>query len=385
MTRGASLRELPGYDPRTVGQRSDGTDLLVSIPADAVEDGLLDAVLDQMPVGVVVAEAPSGRVIRANRYAHELLGDGVGDSVPTVAPIGLFDEQGRSLAPGERPLARAVHDGFETRNERIELRRGDGSRTTVAASAAPIRDEDGEIVAAVVVFEDISSRASRELADRDFITNAAHELRTPLTAIASAIEVLQAGAKEVVSERDLFLSHIERESGRLSRLARALLLLARVQSGVEKPRLEIVPLLPMLKDVAAATRPARGVRISVRCRKDVAALTSPELVEQALVNLAANAAAHTARGSITLSARSTKAAVVLEVADTGSGISDETRERMFERFFRGGARDAGGFGLGLAIARQALEAVGGTISVDTAEGKGTQMRLELPPAQLMQP
>jgi PAS domain S-box-containing protein len=366
-------------------RRSNGTDLLVTGSADAVENRLLDAVLDQMPVGVVVAEAPTGHLIRANRYAQELLGGAIGRSVDERAPFELIDEHGRTLEPVERPLARAVHDGLETHNERIELRRADGIRLTVAASAAPIRGDDGEIVAAVVVFEDISSRASRERADRDFVANAAHELRTPLAAIASAIEVLQAGAKELPAERELFLGHIERESNRLSRLARALLLLARVQTGVEKARLEIVSLRPLLDEVAAATRPARGVRVSVRCRPDVAALTNGELIEQALLNLAANATAHTAHGSITLSARSTQSCVVVEVSDTGSGISKETRERMFERFFRGGARDARGFGLGLAIAQQALEAVGGTIAVDTVEGKETRMRLELPAAHLVEP
>ena len=129
-------------------RRSNGIDLLVTGSADPVENRLLDAVLDQMPVGVIVAEAPTGNVIRANRYAQTLLGSAIGGSADDLAPFELIDEHGRTLEPVDRPLARAVHEGLETCNERIELCRSDGTRLTVAASAAPIRDDDGEIVAA---------------------------------------------------------------------------------------------------------------------------------------------------------------------------------------------------------------------------------------------
>jgi PAS domain S-box-containing protein len=352
----------------------------------AAEGALLEAVLDQLPVGVIIADAPSGRVSRSNRYANELLGRSVeATGVSDYAGFELHDEQGRKLAELDTPLARAVRRGEEIRNARVTLRRPDASLRTISTSTGIVRDAAGEIVAAVAVLEDMTERERREQADRDFVTNAAHELRTPLAAIASSVEVLQAGAKEQPAERDLFLDHIERESRRLSRLARALLLLARVQTGAETPRVEIVALRPLLREVAAATRPAEGVRVAVRCGAGVAALTNRDLLEQALANLTGNAAQHTARGSISISARAAPGGdVIVQVADTGPGLSAATRERMFERFYRGGARDAEGFGLGLAIAQQALEAVGGSIEVETVEGKGTTMRMRLPFAQLVE-
>src|SRR5439155_654270 len=88
-----------------------------------------------------------------------------------------------------------------------------------------------------------------------------------LTTIIGAVEVLQAGAKEDPAERDRFLGHIERESGRLARLARAMLTLARAHSGQEQPRVEAVELAPLLRDVAGGLEPHAGlaiVRESVR-------------------------------------------------------------------------------------------------------------------------
>ena len=318
-----------------------------------------------MPVGVIVAEAPTGHVIRANRYAQTLLGSAIGGSADDLAPFELIDEHGRTLEPVDRPLARAVHEGLETCNERIELCRSDGTRLTVAASAAPIRDDDGEIVAAVALFEDISSRAVRERADRDFVANAAHELRTPLAAIASAIEVLAGAARRTLpAERDLFLGHIERESNRLPRLARALLLLARVQTRRRgAPRLEIVSLRPLLDDVAAATRPARGVSVSVRCPPDARRTRrTRELIEQALVNLATNAARYTsARLDHALARERTRSASVDRGRRHRLAASRRRRdERMFERFFRAGARDAGASGSASRSPGRRVEAIGGT-------------------------
>src|SRR5205814_9913795 len=116
-----------------------------------------------------------------------------------------------------------------------------------------------------------SERERRERAEREFVANAAHELRTPVAAIASAVEVLQAGAKDAPADRDLFLGHIEREAARLTRLARALLVLARAQARHEPPPLQLVELAPLLGQVAAAILPPGDVQVVVDCPLALAA------------------------------------------------------------------------------------------------------------------
>lgn len=326
----------------------------------------LHAVLEQLPAGAVIAEAPSGRIIVANARVDASLRA----SAPTLE---AYRKDGSRYEPHDWPLARAIERG-----ETIELVLGDGSRAVLSASAGPIRDEFGEIAAGVVIFTDVSDREWRERAQRDFITNAAHELQTPLTAIMAATEVLQAGAKEDPVERDRFLGHIEAECDRLGRLVRALLVLARAQVGGDAAPQAVIELRPLLDEVALSLRPAKGVEVLVRCREGLAVLGSPELLAQALLNLGANAAKQTSAGRISLSARRRAGRVAIEIADTGPGLPSGSEGRIFERFFRGGARDRDGFGLGLAIVREAVAAMGGTVDIRPLPKGGTVATVELP-------
>lgn len=217
----------------------------------------------------------------------------------------------------------------------------------------------------------------QERVERDFVTNAAHELQAPLASIISAIEVLQAGAKDS-PERDIFLEHIERASDRLARLVRSMLVLARAQSGIERPRDELIALEPVLQDTAAALSLAPGVEVRVSCPPDAALVSNRELLEQALINLAENAAKHTAQGAIDLSARASETATVLVVSDTGPGIPALERPHVFERFYRGSGQGAGGFGLGLAIVHAAATSLGAELELESAPGEGTVVRIRFP-------
>jgi PAS domain S-box-containing protein len=325
------------------------------------EHALLSAVIETIPVGVVVTDAEA-RVMRANRRALEIL------DLDEVS-----DRSGVRLAPELLPVTRTLATGEAVDRERLEVVTTAG-RILIEVTVAPVRSSDDETMGAIAVFEDVTIE---ERLKHEFVTNAAHQLQSPLAGIVSAIEVLQAGAKEG-PERDVFLGHIERESQRLSDLARALLVLARVQAGVEAPRDELVALCPLLHEIAGSLRAAEGVEIEVSCPDDLAVLTNRELVEQALLNVAENAAKYTKEGRIELSGRTVDGDAVLSVVDTGPGIPAADRQRVLGRFARGGVNGGTGFGLGLAIARSAMEALGGELSLDSGVGAGTVVALRLP-------
>jgi signal transduction histidine kinase len=234
----------------------------------------------------------------------------------------------------------------------------------------------------LIVLDDLTERERRELAEREFVSNAAHELRTPLTTIIGAVEVLQAGAKEHPEERDRFLAHIEREAARLARLAHALLSLARAHAGEEHPRLEPTLLEPLLREVAVDLRPQDGVAVDVECTPDLAAHVNRDLLEQALRNLGENATKHTPSGHVVLRAYASGRTVRVEVEDTGIGMSGEAQRHVFDRFYRGRDRDPEGFGLGLAIVAQAVRSLDGRIELDSAPGEGTRVRIVLERAQV---
>jgi len=227
---------------------------------------------------------------------------------------------------------------------------------------------------------DVSERERRWRAEREFVDNAAHELRTPLAAITSAVERLQAGARDVPEKRDRFLGHIQHESARLNRLASSLLVLARAQTREEHPRREQIQLLELLEDVTRGLDLSPGVELELDCERGVVVWTNRELLEHALVNLASNAARHTDRGRIRFGARlDSDATLTIDVEDTGAGIAPGEIDRLFDRFYRGPTEERrSGFGLGLPITKEAVEALGGRIEIESELGSGTTARVVLP-------
>src|SRR6266496_5806098 len=139
------------------------------------------------------------------------------------------------------------------------------------------------------------------------------------------MDVLESGAKDIPEARDRFLKHIRVHSERLSRLARSLLVLARLQTGAEQPRLTVVPVRPLLEDIAGHLDPARGVKVSVRASPEIGTIADRELLQRAIGNVAENSAKHTRTGEIVLEAREDGTTTEIEIRDTGPGMSDEER------------------------------------------------------------
>jgi two-component system phosphate regulon sensor histidine kinase PhoR len=346
---------------------------------------LLEAALRKLPFGVVVAEAPSGRVLATSAHADDLVrrGDRHPQSLRDYDRFEGFRPDGSPLGPGEWPIVRSLTTGEVVIGEVIESVLDDGTHAVHQFTSTPIRNDADEIVGAVATFEDATDRERRTRAEREFVTNAAHELRTPLTVIASAVEVLKAGAKDDPEARDRFLDHIDGATDRLGRLGRALLTLARTQTGQESAKLDVVALRPLLESVAEEVEPQEGVAVVVNCGSDLAALANRDLLEQALSNVARNAATHTVSGSISLAARSDDGSVSIEVIDTGTGVSSEDRERITERFYRAAGNEVEGAGLGLSIAAESVRAMGGTLELEAVEPHGACVRVRLPLARLV--
>jgi two-component system sensor histidine kinase VicK len=227
---------------------------------------------------------------------------------------------------------------------------------------------------AVLVLADITADERHRRAEREFVANASHELRTPVSAIASAVEALELGARHDPAERDRFIRLIGRQAQRLTRLTHSLLVLARAQTREQDMPLVPVELGPFLERAAQAEPDGR---VTVDALSAPAALAQPEVLEQVVANLLANAVKHAAGRDIVLRAcPEGEDAVAIEVADGGPGIPADVRARVFERFYAGGeSRD--GFGLGLAIARESALAMHGRLDLDSEPGTGTTARVVL--------
>jgi len=333
----------------------------------------------ELPVGVAIVDADTRRVRGKNRRAEEIL-EPWGGLIPGLEAA-ASDRSGAEQDSDPWHVDRALAGTRVWRNER-RLRAPMGGEVVLELSSSPLHDDDGTVVAAVLSFDDVSERRKRDMADAEFVENAAHQLRTPITAVAIAAAALAAGAKDEPDERDRFVAHIARESDRMARAIESLLALARIQRGGSALLVSVVPLEPFLRDIVDETNPRPGVEIKIVCATDLAIVGDASILREAIANVVRNAALHTVAGEIRLTAQRRHSNTILDVADTGPGIPAEVRPRIFERFYQGRNGSRGGAGLGLSIAAEAARANGGALELlETAVG--TTFRFTLRGAKLL--
>jgi two-component system sensor histidine kinase KdpD len=210
-----------------------------------------------------------------------------------------------------------------------------------------------------------------------------HDLRTPLASIvASAGSLRQTDVRWTDAERESFLSDIEHEARRLSRIVSNLLDLSRMESGTLHPERSWYDVAALIDDVVGRLRPLAELhRVEVRVPEDLPPVSLDYVeIDQVLSNLIENAVRHTRPGtSIVVSAAIKGDEAIVEVADDGPGVPKDMLDRVFEPFFRGpsGATPRG-TGLGLAVARGLVEAHGGHISVRNRAEGGAVFSFTLP-------
>ncbi len=235
-----------------------------------------------------------------------------------------------------------------------------------------------------------ASRLQNSLNDlRTFVASASHELRTPLTTVKLRAEALRAGALHDPTVSDRFLTEIEDEIDRLSRMVNDLLDLSRIEAEMDTSKhtaLNLAKIAAEVGDVFKARADEAGIQIVLKIESDLPlVLGDEEQLWRVLMNLMDNALNYVPRGGcITLLLTSVRGTSVrLEVHDTGPGIAPEDLPYLFQRFYRTDitrqrSTRSKGSGLGLAMCKAIIEIHGGKIGVDSQLGKGTKFWVELP-------
>jgi signal transduction histidine kinase len=277
-----------------------------------------------------------------------------------------------------RPVGRLRDAAARLAAGNLEERAPPGGATEMAQLASAFNDMVERIEALIT-------------AQRAFVANASHELRTPLTNIKLRAEALEDGALEDPAVARKFVQEIGSEADRLSRMANDLLTLSR-QDGLPRPVREPVDLSALIPDVVGEMElraEKGGVALVPEVAPDLPSLSAdPAGLRTLLVNLLDNALQYTKSGGrVTISACATGPGsdVLIQVADTGSGIAKEDLPHIFGRFYRADkARGRGttltgsGAGLGLAIVRGIVEAHGGTVAAESNPGRGATISVRLP-------
>jgi heavy metal sensor kinase len=320
-----------------------------------------------MEIAVAYDDAPERGAVRA-------LGLVFLAGLPAIAALALVGGRllaGRLLAPVVAMADAARRITSERLDERLPAGNPD--------------DEFGRLAAA---FNDTLARLGRSFEQlRRFTADASHELRTPLAAIRSAGEVALRRGAEAPALRQALGSVLE-EVDRLARLVENLLFLTRADAGALRPTaapVDLAKLAHVTADLVRILAEEKQQTLEVRAHGEARAFADPDLVRQALLILLDNAIRYTPeRGTVTVRVGPRPGdRCCVEVCDTGPGIPEPARARLFERFHRvdeARSRDTGGSGLGLAIARSAVEATGGRLEHEPRPKGGSVFRMELPSA-----
>jgi two-component system, OmpR family, sensor histidine kinase SaeS len=267
----------------------------------------------------------------------------------------------------------------------------------VAALAAQFNQMAGQLADAA------AERERVEMARRDLIAAISHDLRTPLASLRAMTEALADGLVEDPATTARYLATMRGQIGHLSGLIDDLFELAQIDAGALRLELQHTSLDDLISDALEGIQPqatAKGVRLYGTVAPEVGpVLVAPQKIERVLYNLVTNAIRHTpSDGTVTITAMpgdprpetrgprpemrtSPVSYIVVEVADSGEGIAPKDLPWVFERFYRGEksrSRATGGAGLGLAIARGIVEAHGGRIWAESAQGCGARIRFTLP-------
>ncbi len=338
----------------------------VSRRAEHAMRGELESIVGAIGDGIMVVEA-DGRVSLMNRAATDLLGhrvDVFDDLLVEIVPPESAHAHQRN---GDKPVTTEFQ--FIDRDRRVEM------------SSFPLLTE-GEATRRVAVLRDVTEARGRELLRDAFLSLLSHELRTPMTAIYGGATLLQRiGDKLDPATRNDVRADIVSEAERLSRLIDDLLVLTRVEGGMEVGQ-EPALLQHLVAEVAAQDiRGVKGRPIEVVADPGLPPVMGDETsIRQVTHNLISNALKYSPTGSpVEIRVQGGDGEVVVRVLDRGRGLSDEEAAHVFEPFYRGSetAQVVGGVGIGLFVCQRLVEAMGGRIWTRPRDGGGSEFGFAL--------
>lgn len=374
----ATTRDEVGLLANTLNQMTD--QLETKIREVSEDRAQLLAMLTAMVEGVMVLDY-RGTILQVNPALDRMFG-----------LVGT-DARGRRYSDVIRhdQLGELVSTVLSTRTEHgveITTLQPSGRRLRVEASVAGGQRENE--ACAVLVFHDITAVRRLENIRKDFVANVSHELRTPLTSIKGYVEALLDGGKDDSETTARFLDIILKQSDRLNLILEDLLQLSQIESGQVLFKQDPVQLRSVIDRTVSGIKPLadkKHHRLSVWMPDDLPHITGDEdRLVQVLTNLLDNAVKYTSEaGAITVAAHPLneqgQETVEVTVTDTGMGIPEADRPRIFERFYRvdkARSRELGGTGLGLSIVKHIVEGHGGAVWVEGNEPHGSRFVVRLP-------
>jgi len=348
----------------------------------------LELVIAAMPEAVVLTMPPDGRVVAENQAAVERFGrlSGPDDDGDITRLLSL--PEGDPLSEQDCPIRRAFQTGEVISGVELLAHGPNGVTVPVLVSAAPVRENNGPVVAVVAVFRNIAALKEASRLKDEFVSVVSHELRSPLTPIRGFVQLVardlarEGGHEPQVSRLTSIAGHVDR----MTRLVDDLLDVSSLKSG----SLEIRPAATDLGELCAdviqdrcSTVTSHSFEYRAPSELVIGDWDSDRLY-QVIDNLIGNAVKYSpAGGTVTVTAGvdHTDGAAYVTVTDDGPGIAPTDRDRIFSAFYRSSeaaASQIAGLGLGLYICWELVAAHGGSIEVGDAPGGGAAFTVRLP-------
>jgi two-component system phosphate regulon sensor histidine kinase PhoR len=331
----------------------------------------LQTVLANMADGVIMTNV-EGNIVLANQTTENLFSLREKDAINKSLIEVVHDHEAYEVLKLCLRTSKMQTGQFESTASKRFLR----------VVAVPIVGDS--LTGALLLFQDLTELRSLQTVRRELIGNISHELRTPIAGIKAMVETLKDSAVDDKEAAMDFLIRIDSEVDRLTQMVSELTELSRIEAGRAELRISPVNLNVMVEEVVTQLNPL-AQREQVTITADLAAdlplvRVNNDRIRQTITNLIHNAVKfNRAGGRVIVSTKVDKESVTVSVYDTGIGISKEDLPHVFERFYKADkARSKGGSGLGLAIAKHAVQAHGGSIWVQSQEGKGSTFTFSLP-------
>ena len=340
-----------------------------------VEKERTATILEQAFAGIILLDGQL-KIVSLNPAAETILGF----SEHQVIGVSLSDILGQSILGERGSLRRAITTGERVAPRGETLVIGE-RRRDVLLGATPLRD--GYLLS----LADVTQLKEVERLKSDIVANVSHEFRTPLAIIKAYTELLMdEEPDEPTTVRSEYLSVIDAETDRLTGMVSSLLDLARLEAGQGAVAMTTVDLREVVDESLDLLLPqahARQIQVDLDVPGDLLPLYgNRDLLITMTRNLLGNAIKFSRAGSsVAVLARQVDDAVILQVTDHGIGIPEHELPHLFEKFYRGAAaREAGirGTGLGLVLVKQAVDAHGGAIAVESESGNGARFTITLP-------
>jgi len=360
---------------------------------------VMETILDSLPVGVMVVDAPDGKQIMMNKVGAQITGRGLVEGTDKNLYAKSYDiikEDGDPYPEDELPLPTTLRTGKAAFRDDLIFRRPDGTLVPVRAMDAPIRGSNGQITSAVTVFEDISKERELEHSRDEFFSIASHELRTPLTAIMGNSSLIQQYYGDKLPDDDAreMVGDIHESALRLIGIVNDFLDTSRLEQKHMKFEFQPVDVVATAETVIKeyqVTGSRKKIQIEVKPPQTLLPMVwaDSNRTKQVLINLVGNALKFTEQGSITVSFAVEAGFVKVLITDTGRGMTPEAQNLLFKKFEQTGAtvltRDSvRGAGLGLYISKMIVEQMRGRIKLETSSaGVGTTFSFCLPIADPM--